>query len=324
VRAALPAVWHKLIVGYELHEPAADGLTLARLLAHAVGAQLLLAHVVPRTFAADGPWLTRERDARERADAERLLERLRSELATELQVEVRVHPSASVPRGLHDLARAEGADLIVLGSSRRGAIGRVLTGSVAERLIQGAPCAVAVAPRGFAGRTARLRDVAVAFDGSPQSRIALREAAALAGAAGARLRLIAAVEPLVFPAFVNVPSGDGYAALVRARRDFLERETEAAAASLPAGIEAEVRVVDGGAIESICRELEDGADLLVVGSRGWGPVRRVLLGSVSARLLHVASCPVLVVPRGVDPGAGGAAGAAGAAREPAPAARAGR
>ena len=316
----MAAVWHKLIAGYERHERAADGLALAQLLAHATGAQLLLAHVVPRALAADGPWLTRARDARERADAERLLERLRSELATELQVEVRVHPSASVPRGLHDLARDEGADLIVLGSSRHGVIGRVLAGSVAERLIQGAPCAVAVAPRGFAGSRGRLRDVAVAFDGSPQSRIALRAGAALAEAAGARVRLIAAVEPVVFPAFVNVPSGDAYAALVRARRDFLAREAEAAAASLP-GVEAEVRVVDGAVVEAICRELEDGGDLVVVGSRGWGPVRRVLLGSVSARLLHLSPCPVLVVPRGVDAGRPGAEPGAGA-REPA--ARVGR
>ena len=311
----LAAVWHKLIAGYERHERAADGLALAQLLAHATGAQLLLAHVVPSALAADGPWLTRARDARERADAERLLERLRSELATELQVEVRVRPSASVPRGLHDLARDEGADLIVLGSSRHGVIGRVLAGSAAARLIQGAPCAVAVAPRGFAGSRARLRDVAVAFDGSPQSRIALRAGAALAEAAGARVRLIAAVEPVVFPAFVNVPSGDAYAALVHARRDFLAREAEAAAASLP-GVEAEVRVVDGAAVEAICRELEDGGDLVVVGSRGWGPVRRVLLGSVSARLLHLSPCPVLVVPRGVDAGRPGAEPGAGA-REPA-------
>jgi nucleotide-binding universal stress UspA family protein len=45
---------------------------------------------------------------------------------------------------------------------------------------------------------------------------------------------------------------------------------------------------------------ERGVDLLVCGSRGYGPVRRVLLGTVSSALLRQASVPVLVVPRGDD------------------------
>ena len=69
-------------------------------------------------------------------------------------------------------------------------------------------------------------------------------------------------------------------------------------AGLPHDVPIETRLMDGTAVEAICKEAKYGVDLLVVGSRGWGPVRRVLLGSVSSRLLHVAPCPVLVVPRG--------------------------
>ena len=304
-------MYRTVIAGFEGHALSSDGLALARLLARVTGARLLVARIVTRVSAADGPWVSRERIVRDRAAAEQVLERLRREIAPEQDVEPHVHASTSVPRGLHELADAEHADLIVLGSSHRGRVGRVLTGSIAGRLIEGAPCAVAVAPRGFSERAAALDRIGVAFDGSPESKVALRHAAALAGAAGARLRLIAAVEPLVFPAFVNVPAGDTYVEMIRAHRELLERAVEDAAATLPAGLQPERRVVEGAAVEAICEAVGEDVDLLAVGSRAWGPVRRVLLGSVSARLLRAAPCPVLVTPKGVEAPAAAAAEPAG-------------
>jgi nucleotide-binding universal stress UspA family protein len=289
-----------VIAGYEGHELSSDGLALARQLAGVMGARLLLARVVSRIIAADGPWVSREGFVRAQDEAEQMLEQLRQEIAPAQEVEARVQVSTSVPRGLHELAEAEHADLIVLGSSHRGTVGRVLMGSIAGRLIEGAPCAVAVAPRGFAARVSTLDRIGVAFDGSPESKIALRHAAELAVATGATLRLIAAVEPLVFPAFVNVPAGDTYAEIIRARREMMERAVDEAVATLPPGVQAATRVVEGEPVEAIRKAVEYGVDLLVVGSRGWGPVRRVLLGSASTRLLRVAPCPVLVTPRGLE------------------------
>jgi nucleotide-binding universal stress UspA family protein len=301
-----PAVYRTVIAAHAGDELSADGLALARLIAGGTGARLVIAHVIPPSVsAADGPWIARRHVLRERADAEQLLEGLRREPAPDLEVETRLVEGASAPRGLHDLAEAEDADLIVLGSCHRGPVGRVLMGSVAERLLQGAPCAVAVAPRGYAASGPEgMRRIAVAFDASPQSKAALDHAAALAAATGARLRLIAAVEPVVFPAFVNVPSGDAYAELIRTRRKFLEDQIESASATLSPDVPVGTRVVDGNAADAIGTAAGFGVDLLVVGSRGWGPVRRVLLGSVSARLLRVAPCPVLVVPRAADAGDG--------------------
>jgi nucleotide-binding universal stress UspA family protein len=43
-----------------------------------------------------------------------------------------------------------------------------------------------------------------------------------------------------------------------------------------------------------------GLDLLVIGSRGYGPLRAVLLGAVSGRVIRDAACPVIVVPRGAE------------------------
>jgi nucleotide-binding universal stress UspA family protein len=296
-----------VIAGYEGHELSSDGLALARQLAGVMGARLLLARVVSRIIAADGPWVSREGFVRAQDEAEQMLEQLRQEIAPEQEVEARVQVSTSVPHGLHELAEAEHADLIALGSSHRGTVGRVLMGSIAGRLIEGAPCAVAVAPRGFAGRVTTLDRIGVAYDGSPESKVALRYAAELAEATGATLRLVAAVEPLIFPAFVNVPAGDTYAEIVHARREMMERAVDEAVATLPPGVQAATRVVEGEPVEAIVKAVEYGVDLLAVGSRAYGPVRRVLLGSASTRLLRVAPCPVLVTPRGLEqePGAAG-------------------
>ena len=168
----MPGTDRTVIAGYEGHELSSDGLALARLLARVVGARLLLARVVSRIIAADGPWVSREGFVRAHDEAERMLEQLRQEIAPEQEVEARVQVSTSVPRGLHELAEAEHADLIVLGSSHHRTVGRVLMGSIAGRLIEGAPCAVAVAPRGFAARVSTLDRIGVAFDGSPESKIA--------------------------------------------------------------------------------------------------------------------------------------------------------
>jgi nucleotide-binding universal stress UspA family protein len=62
-------------------------------------------------------------------------------------------------------------------------------------------------------------------------------------------------------------------------------------------VEAEALVGDPA---EVLRDFSKGLDLLVVGSRGYGPLRAVLLGSVSRRLMTEAHCPVIVVPRGVE------------------------
>ena len=79
-------------------------------------------------------------------------------------------------RGLHDLARERAADLIVVGSSRHGSLGRVLLGDDARGSLDGAPCAVAIAPHGYADTITPLVEVGVGCDGSPESEHALATA----------------------------------------------------------------------------------------------------------------------------------------------------
>jgi nucleotide-binding universal stress UspA family protein len=91
--------------------------------------------------------------------------------------------------------------------------------------------------------------------------------------------------------------------------EWIELATASAEDELDAalrGVDVEIggRVVTGRTVDELA-DLSAHVDLLVVGSRGWGPVRRILVGSTAAHLMREAHCPVIVLPRGAATGAPG-------------------
>jgi nucleotide-binding universal stress UspA family protein len=225
-------------------------------------------------------------------DARVLAERIVERDGGELKV---VHVEKGSPAdALQALAEKGEADLIVLGSTHRSAFGSVAPGSVAEQLLHGARCRLVIAPKGYAQEDHsqdRLRVVAVGYDGMAESQAALEEAAALARKFGASMRVIGVLTPT--PAL-----GAAAAAQTDAEGgpDFQTRIHQAVAA-----LEPELRALPviekGDPVEKLLEDAELGVDLLVLGSRGFGPVMRLLIGSVSSRVIRRAPCPVLVVPR---------------------------
>ena len=263
----------KIIVGVDGTERSADAVALATRLARRARAELLLACAYPYDDAAAHMDGRRRHELRETAQATldwavRLVDHL-------APVSTRTIADHSPARALHTLAVHERASLLVIGSSHRGAIGRVFAGTTAERLLHGAPCPVAVVPHGASAND--LKTVAVGWDASPESAAAVAAAAAIARPGGAELRVVE-----VAPDTVGAP-GQG-----------LQQVLD----GLPDDLRAEVVVLIGDPVDALAAESES-ADLLVLGSRGYGPHRAVLLGSVSGRLVRTAACPVIVVPRGV-------------------------
>jgi nucleotide-binding universal stress UspA family protein len=291
-------VFRKVIVGFNGTDLAYDGLELARLLAAATDAGLLVACV----YAHHYPYFLVYDYETERRAAESMVSEAIADLGADAGADPRTILAASPAAGLHDLAEREQADLIVLGSSHRGALGRVLAGSVAERLLHGSPCAVAVAPKGFRERSHPPGHViAVAFDGSPESHAAIAAAAGLARTLEASIRVLAVFEPDLVAGFGGLPPAYDRAEVLRAAKEHLERELERALAGVPGETRAEASVLAGRPAEVLSAETSRGVDLLVTGSRGYGPLGRVLLGSVSAELMRSAHCPVLVLPRSIPP-----------------------
>ena len=194
---------------------------------------------------------------------------------------------------LRDTARFHEAALIVLGPTHRRSLARTLRGT-ARRLLSGAPCPVAIAPAGFAARPETpILDVGIGFEPTPEGVEALAVAHGLAARAGGTLRAIGVALRLSPVAVDDLRDRAPY---IESERRIVEAGLERALAKLPGEVPAtaDARVGDPAVeLASASREL----DLLVCGSRGRGPLRAVLLGSVTERLLRDAGCPVVIVPR---------------------------
>jgi nucleotide-binding universal stress UspA family protein len=282
-----------LIVGFDASAAAAAAVRCAMRLARTADADILAATVyepAPR-IAAKGASAraTAGLDEAIREAAERTL----SQLDAPDTVLRRIVPAASAAHGLHELAEQEEAALIAVGATHHGRAGRVLMGSVGHRLLHGAPCPVLVVP---ADADERIGTIAVAYDGGEESKAALAMAADLAGRLGARLRLVTAVPPM---GITDLGGALTTYELERITTEERRRALDTAITGLPEGLEADAQVVVGPAGPAITAATFGEADLLVAGSRGYGPLRSVLVGSVSGHLADHASCPVLVVPRGV-------------------------
>jgi len=309
------APFARVLAGYVPTEQGVDARALATDLANLCGADLLLVSVVAAVWIEHigeqtGPAVVH---SGERERAATALREATEELVAEGgpgHIERRLEASSSPARGLHDTAVAENADLIVVGSSHHGAVGRVLVGSVGERLLSGAPCAVAVAPRGHGSRKpGTIGVIAVAFDGSAEALLALRTGHELAVRAGGVLRVLMVVEPpAAIPGqFVPLPGLEPLVMIERA--EAMQRQEAAAGNALESashnlgdGCPIEREVLFGtDPAEAILAAVGAGTNLLVLGSRAYGPLRRVLLGSVSDAVIRHAPCPVLVTPRGERP-----------------------
>jgi nucleotide-binding universal stress UspA family protein len=290
----------KIVVGYAGDQAGRDALALAAGLAATTGGRITL--VFPYR-----PLFTRETcdEVQARVEAE-----VEPQIAG-ISPTYRWSPSSWPIRALHELAEYEGADAIVLGAAKED-IGDRLHVSLMERMVHGAPCAVAVAPGGYAQAVAdsataaeggakphALRKIGVGFASSSEGRAAVTLARELAGLGGGSVKVIAGagLEPALASYSFSSP------ALEEVEQEMygeIEQTLTRVCGELEAGsgVAIEHETVRGDPA-SILVERSEELDLLVLGSRAYGPLRHVLLGSVSARAMREARCPVLVVPRGV-------------------------
>jgi nucleotide-binding universal stress UspA family protein len=280
-------MFDKVLVGVDEHQGGRDAAALgARLVAP--GGGLTLAHIYPdraspavRGFDDNG--------YSEILRSTKLLRTVGESVSVGSEAKFRCTPATSAGRGLHELAEQLTADLLVVGSTRRGLLGRVAIGDDTSEALNGAPCAVAVAPAGYAESAAPIRAIGVGYDGSPDSERALATARALADELDAS---VAALEVVWWPArlFSGSVAVDStrVADLVAAARDDVAAlgDVEACAAY-------------GRPAEELA-QWSASLDLLVVGSRGWGPVGRLVHGSTSHALTRRAHCPLLVITRTPD------------------------
>lgn len=232
------------------------------------------------------------------------LDEVEAELAADdLEVRCIELKGISAARALHEAAEAEDAGLLVIGSTVDAPLDRLRPGSTARRLMHGAPCPIALVPHGWAPRGG-VRTIGAAYVDSEEAREALRGAHALARRAGARLRVLTVVKRHLgmyaeTEPHLGVRPAKSIEEVEGEHRVRAERALQAVVAGLSDDVAIEVEAFVDDDPAEVLVDVSEHLDLLVCGSRGYGPLRAVLLGGVSRRIATAAKCPVIVLPRGV-------------------------
>ncbi|QEC49821.1 universal stress protein [Baekduia soli] len=285
-------MFSKIMVGVDETPQSRDAAALGEALCRATDADLLLVAAYqdpllpfPLTFARD---VHRARDARA------TLATARSTWAP--SGHTLAVPDFSPARALRRVARDEHVDLLVLGSARDTEPGRVHAGRTGRQVLHDAAGAVVLAVAGRREHEPRLTRIVVGVDESPESADAFETARALARGAGGELVAVGVVDdrlPVDSVPFGEIVELSRWDEIIAERRAHVE-------ALLEERIGADERVTRDVRVGDPVGELAEaarGADLLVVGSRRWGALDRVVIGSTAEELCRRGPCSVMVVPR---------------------------
>ena len=283
-----------IVVGVDGREGGRDALALAGRLALLAGGELVAVRALPfDTYVGrgGGPQYNSLADA----EAQRQVEQDLAEAG--LTARTRLVPDASPARALHRMAEAVDADVIVVGSTRHGAVGGVFAGDDAAATLHASSCAVAVAPRGLADEEWKpVNRIGVGLNASAEAHQAL----ATRGRAGRRLRRVAR-------------RADRCRRVARRCRPHGLRRRSARAvqgarqAGAGRGREGPCRRgirrcgrghTRGRARRALPHRRPARPRLAGVGARCDARV----IGSTAAKLMRRAHCPVLVLPRGAATG----------------------
>jgi nucleotide-binding universal stress UspA family protein len=270
-----------IVTGYEDTPGGHDALVLGAQLARLTGLGAIVATVYPTdgrglaAVAQDPRWLPRARKV-----ALARFARARALIGDGWgadEPEFTALGPGPVAAVLSDFADEVGAAVLVVGSTGHGLLGRIAPGKTVQRLLPTSRCPMAIAPRGYRHSSgANILSVAVAYDGSPEADRAVVTAVHLASRTGAVLRFVT-----VAPTPEDEPAARALA--------------HKGVALAPMDIDALADVVVGP-VAVVLANLPERADLLVIGSRGYRFMRRLLLGGVAGALVRSARYPVVIVP----------------------------
>ena len=194
------------------------------------------------------------------------------------------HGSPSTPtcpdaRGLKRVLSQEHRQLVVCGSSHRGDTGKASIGHTTRQLIQDGHYALAIAARGLSGHgELAITRVGVGYDGGPEACAALAWAAAIAEGCGAHLTVRGVINDHVpalgWPSLWIEPFRECWNEVMDEEVQALRTSIEAITAGLSVPVTA---TVDRDVPAASLLDLSAATDLLVIGSRRWGPMARLLL-----------------------------------------------
>jgi len=275
-------------------------LHLAARIARSTADKIVAAAVVERPWPQRADPVEDEYLGYVTSQARQSLERMVGKLPAELDTWVVVHQSTSVPTGLTDLAAEIGAELVVVGSSSSGLLGRVALGSVTNRLVHTAAVPVAIAPRGYPLGPDPIRRLTAAYGGEADINGLIPAAAELATQWPVQLRIVSfTVRPVRMFGGSIESSAEDLVIQQWSRRTFDDIAKQLNAVRDRISVPDVDVVVGTGhdwreAVEDVPWEA---GDMLLLGSGAAGQAAQVFLGSAASKILRHAPVPVMIVPR---------------------------
>lgn len=286
--------YQKILVGIDGSEESLNAFKSALSLAKKINASVSVLYVLPLGVEVSSALslFTGMKDIF-RKGAEKILKEAQS-IAEEEGIEVRLKFEEGEPyTKLVDILYAEESDLLVLGKSGKGGLAKALIGSTASRAIGASPVDVLVIPK---NTTLKLKKMLVPVDGSLYSEEAAMRALELASHLKSEIILLSVVE-IPFELYETATD-------IGKMVEHLKTEAEEFIRKLKSkykekGIEVKGYVVEGIVEEKILEIAEkEEVDLIIMGSHGKTGLKRLLMGSVTEKVLTLGTKPVLVVKRG--------------------------
>jgi nucleotide-binding universal stress UspA family protein len=289
-----------IIAGFSSSRQGTAPLNLAVQLSRTTGEKIVAAAIIERAVPSGLDPIEDEYQGYVADQATKSLERVVEQIRGDLDISLVVHQSSSIPRGLTELVDQHGADLVVVGSSSSGLLGRVALGSVTERLVHTAKVPVAIAPRGYPLSPVPVQRLTAAYGGAADAVGLITTSAELAKKWSVRLRIASfTVRPVTMYGGSIERSAENLVVKQWTRKTMdaaleqledARRQVEVPDVDVVIGAGTDWRdAVDGIAWQS--------GDLLLLGSGAAGPVSQVFLGSAASKILRHAPVPVMIVPR---------------------------
>ncbi|ART72910.1 universal stress protein [Mycobacterium dioxanotrophicus] len=289
-----------IVAGFSATHNGSAPLHLAAQIARTTGEQVIAAAILAGPSVIGIDQLDREYHHQLSIQVLRSLNQAIAQMRTDVDITPVVHRSTSIPRGLTELTAQHNADLIVVGSSSSGLLGRIALGSVTERLAHTARVPVAISPRGYPRSPLTLERLTVGYGGMSGTTPIVGTAAELAVQWDVQMRIASfAVRPPLMLSGSIEPSAEDLVTdqwtsnAVRALRRQLDRARETI--PLP-----DVDLVIGMGIDwstAVNDIAWESGDLLVLGSAAAGPLAQVFLGSAASKILRHVPVPVMILPQ---------------------------
>jgi nucleotide-binding universal stress UspA family protein len=289
-----------IIAGFSSSRQGSAPLHLAAQLSHTTGEKVIAAAIVERALPAGVDPIDDQYQSYIASQAMASLERVVDRMRGDLDVSVEVRESTSIPIGLMELVEQFDADLVVLGSSSSGLLGRVALGSVTEWLVHTAAVPVAIAPRGYPLSPVPIKRLTAAYGGAADAVGLIQSSAELAKqwSVGLRIASFTVRPPTTFGGSIERSAENLVVQQwTRKTKDAALKQLNDARANVAI---PDVDVVIGAGVEwgeAVDNIAWESGDILLLGSGAAGPLAQVFLGTAASKILRHAPVPVMIMPK---------------------------